>query len=273
MKIKKLSLHQFDSMNSLSFSKEDYSRLKFGDNTVAEKYGQELAEHFFHKYIDVILLYKIVVYESSYNYVRNAASLITDSFYKHLTFLTKNYTATIYRGKINRIIPYTTDYGKLNLKERTKLLKKDTFTFDHRFSKDFFNIFIDDVFISGTHHRKIEEMIKGYKINFDQCLALYYGEYTGDCGFEIESQLNFGQIKNLGDLDCLIKSSDDYKIIVRTLKMILNPEFNNDDFLENQEYEFLEELYYLALGEGYHKNPSYSSQLSKIEIILNNLNK
>jgi hypothetical protein len=269
MNIKRFSLHKFNNIDNLTFSKEDYSKLKFGDNSVAKKYGEELAQSFFDNNLDVILLNKIVVYESSYNFVRNASSLITDAFFNHLCHLTRNYNATLYRGKINRIIPYTTDYGKLDLKERTKLLKKDTFTFDHKFSKDKFNIFIDDVFISGVHHRKIEEMIKNYKIDFDRCLCLYYGEYTGDCGFDIESKLNFAFIKDLNVLDSLIKTTDDYKIIVRTLKMILNEEYGlNNNFLENQDLDFLRKLYYFAIGEGYHKVPAYNGQLSKIYELL-----
>ena len=265
--IEKLSLHKFDSFENLTFDSKEYSKLKFGNKLVADRYGKELAQLFFDNYLHILLSEEVVIAESAYNYVKNAASLITDSFYDELNKLIIELNCSkITRVKINRTIPYTTDYGTLNKEQRTKLLEKDEFTLDYDFVNNKFIVFIDDVYISGTHHSKIEETVKKYKIPFNKCLCLYYGEYLGDNGYDIESKLNFAYIKDSSQID------ETMLPIVRVLKMTLGLAHEDFlDFISKRSKSYLYIYFSLSLGEGYYKNPNYQNNLNFLKNKLNDL--
>ena len=268
LKIKRFSLHQFEDRATIKFDPNAYSRLKYGSGEAGKQFGEELALAFYEKYYDVIATKQLVVSESAYQYMRNAASMITDAFCNKLNSLICELNGNfIQRIKINRLVPYIQDYGKVSLKQRVKLLKKDTFTFDYDYAKDKFLIFIDDIFITGTHQKKIEEMVENYGIDTNECMCVYYAELLNP--YEdpsIESYLNNYQIKTLTDLYRLITEDKDYRIIVRTAKMFLSYEDTKDvvALLETVDKDILTELYYNCLSEGYYKNPAYSKNFSKL---------
>lgn len=268
LKIKRFSLHQFENRKSIKFDINEYSALKYGAGSYGRKFGKELAIAFFEKHYDIISTKQVVVTESAYQYMRNAASMITDTFIHTLNDLISEMNGKfIHRVKINRIVPYIQDYGKVSLNKRIKLLKQDTFTFDADYCKDKFIIFIDDIFITGTHQNKIEEMVCNYGIDNENCMCVYYAELLNP--YEdpsIESYLNSAHIKNLTDLTFLINNDSNYEIIVRTAKMFLGWENQDDvkEFLNYNNKEFLAELYHNCLGEGYYNNPAYSKNFSML---------
>lgn len=268
LKIKRFSLHQFEDRDTINFDPNAYSRLKYGSGEVGKQFGEELAVAFYEKYYDVIATKQLVVSESAYQYMRNAASMITDAFCNKLNSLISELNGNyIQRIKINRLVPYIQDYGKVSLKQRVKLLKKDTFTFDYDYAKDKFLIFIDDIFITGTHQKKIEEMVEHYGIDTNECMCVYYAELLNP--YEdpsIESYLNNYKIKTLRDLGSLMLNDKDYRIIVRTAKMILSYEDTKevDALFDVVNKEILTEIYYNCLGEGYYKNPAYSKNFAML---------
>jgi hypothetical protein len=268
LKIKRFSLHQFEDRDTINFDPNAYSRLKYGSGEAGKQFGEELAVAFYEKYYDVIATKQLVVSESAYQYMRNAASMITDAFCNKLNSLISELNGNyIQRIKINRLVPYIQDYGKVSLKQRVKLLKKDTFTFDYDYAKNKFLIFIDDIFITGTHQKKIEEMVEHYGIDTNECMCVYYAELLNP--YEdpsIESYLNNYKIKTLRDLGSLMLNDKDYRIIVRTAKMILSYEDTKevDALFDVVNKEILTEIYYNCLGEGYYKNPAYSKNFAML---------
>lgn len=268
LKIKRFSLHQFEDRDTINFDPNAYSRLKYGSGEAGKQFGEELAVAFYEKYYDVIATKQLIVSESAYQYMRNAASMITDAFCNKLNSLISELNGNyIQRIKINRLVPYIQDYGKVSLKQRVKLLKKDTFTFDYDYAKNKFLIFIDDIFITGTHQKKIEEMVEHYGIDTNECMCVYYAELLNP--YEdpsIESYLNNYKIKTLRDLGSLMLNDKDYRIIVRTAKMILSYEDTKevDALFDVVNKEILTEIYYNCLGEGYYKNPAYSKNFAML---------
>lgn len=264
--MKKFAVHQFQNRENLPFSPVHYSMLKHGSGTIAQAYGNELAIAFFNNYSHLIVNEQVVVLESAYSYVKNAASVITEHFTNKLNSLLSEFNGkNVQRLKINRIVPYITDYGKLSVAKRKKLLKQDTFTFDYNFAEGKFLVFIDDIFITGTHHKKIEEMLGDYGIDMEKTMSLYYAELVDPKEDpSIESYLNNAQVLTLKDLSNLIHSESNYRVIVRTLKMILGEpdEEKLKEFLDSLQDEMISDFYLQCLGEGYHKNPVYSSNFS-----------
>lgn len=265
LKIKRYSLHKFKDRKSIKFNIADYSKLKYGSKTVADKFGVELANGFFKKHKDILCTKQLAVSESAYNFARNAASLITDAFIDRLNTLMVEYNGNhIHRLKINRIVPYIQDYGKVSLTERINLLKQDTFTFDLDFAQDKFLIFLDDIFITGTHQNKIEEMINNYGLDTDDCMCVYYAELLNP--YEdpaIESFLNEACIKDINGLKELIETEPEYAVIVRTIKMLLSTDsLDVAEIIRTMDAKYIKQIYHFSLGEGYYKNPAYSHNFS-----------
>ncbi len=268
-KLKRFSCHKFTGMDSLPFSAEMYSKLKYGSIDSAKIMGEELADSFFLKHSDIVMSKQLIVAESAYAQVRNAASLMTDAFSDKLNRLSISYGGhRVHRIKINRDIPYISDYGKLTSKARQKLLAVDNFTLDSDYIKDKYLLLLDDCFISGAHHKKLEEMLENYLFDFDKCMGLYYAELDKDSIHpKIEAELNTAFVKTINDLDNI----GPCVIVVRNLKMILgwNSSKETNSYLQKQSKQFLEELYRQSLREGYYKVPSYSQNFAILQSLIN----
>jgi hypothetical protein len=260
------SLHKFDSKEKLPFSPSEYSMLKHGSEKIAKKFGCDLADGFYDEHKATLLTSNVVVMESAFAFVRTAACIMTKHFIRRLNYLITNANGkNVEYMKINRTVPYISDYGKLGMDARMELLKKDTFSFDNEFIKDKFLVFTDDVYITGTHHMKIEDMLKFYQVPTHKAIGVYFSELTSkNVDPSIESYLNNYLIKDLPSLQMLIKSEPHYKIVVRTLKLILSTEneVELNNFLKSLDSYVLEEMYYNCLGEGYYKNPTYSKNFA-----------
>lgn len=267
--MKKYAVHKFGNRSEIPFDIAEYSKLKYGSATVGKKYGEELAEKFFETYSHILVNEQLVVMESAYSFVHNAASIITGFFTDKLNSLLSEFNGkNVHRMKINRIVPYIADYGKLSMKKRAKLLSQDTFTFDADFARGKFLIFIDDIYITGTHHRKIEEMLKHYEINTENTMSLYYAELTNPSEDPaIESYLNTARIVTLDDLSKLIKKESDYRVVVRTLKMFLGEKDVEmaKQFLTSLSFKMICDFYHLCLGEAYHRNVAYSTNFALLQ--------
>lgn len=267
--IPRFSLHKFDNRENLGFSNIDYSKLKYGSGTIAKKFGEELAQKFFEEHYSLIISKQIVVMESAYASIKNAASLITDHFVCKLNALIAELNGNhVERTKINRLVPYIADYGKLSIKKRINLLKKDTFTFDKSFVENKFMIFLDDIFITGTHQMKIEEMLTHYNLDFQNAMCVYYAELIDQMQDpSIESYLNNSYVQNILFLSSLIHDETkygEYKVIVRTVKAILQEEDKTyiNKFIHELDTKILTEIYYACLGEGYYKNPAFGTNFA-----------
>lgn len=266
LQIPRFSLHKFDNRDSINFSVENYSKLKYGSGEVAKLFGEELALKFYEEHYSIIVSKKLVVMESAYAYIKNAASLITDHFVNKLNSLIAELNGQhVERLKINRLVPYIADYGKLSVKKRIQLLKKDTFTFDADFVKNKFMIFLDDIFITGTHQMKIEEMLQNYNINPENGMCVYYAELTDPMQDPaIESYLNTYYIKDIVDLGNLMQSDSNYEVVVRTIKSILaEPNIVTvTDLVEKMHIAVLTRIYNDCLGEGYYANPAFGTNFA-----------
>ena len=88
----------------------------------------------------------------------------------------------------------------------------------------------------------------------------------------VENYLNYYHVKTIFDLDGIIKSGS-FCINTRIVKYILNYSFDSFCvFIENQQAGFVELLYNMALGNGYHTIDAYQRNLNFIKklILLDN---
>lgn len=256
--------HSFSDIESAPFSVDDYSRLKFGSNLVARKFGFELADAFAKKHIDILLSNRLVVIPSPYNHVANAATILTHHFINRLNqILTNRSGQHVDYSTIHRKVSYINDYGFLSKEDRKGLIDNDSFYLNSDFYKDKVLVFLDDVIITGTHEDKLKEILKKEKID-NATIFLYYAKYEGSDP-TIESRINFASMKNLEDYSKLSKE-EGHHVMVRPLKFLLTQNLRElADFLLTLSFEKVEAIYFGCLGEGYYTIPNYQGQFQIIK--------
>lgn len=271
------SVHQFTSLENAGFTANEYSRLKFGSNEIARKFGYELAYDFFAKYADVLLSNSCVVIPSPYNYVENAATIMTKHYIAKLNELLVNANGNhVEYDIIHRKISYVSDYGFLTKEKRKGLINGDQFYLNKDFYKDKTLIFVDDVKITGTHEDKLVEILKANNIN-NNAFFIYFAQYEG-INAKIEAEINFAAIKDLKDF-IEVSTEHDHHMIVRPIKYLLG----HKDHIEVRNFFIglkkhavfkskLDAIYYGCLGEGYYKIPTYQHNFEILSEVMNGAN-
>lgn len=255
-KYHRFAVHEFRSADTASFSPVEYSRLKFGCDKAAKKFGYELATTFFNAHSDSLLANDCVVISSPYNFIPNAATVMTQHFINKMNELLvtasgKGLEYTI----IHRKVSYINDYGFLSKEKRRGLIDNDEFHLNRDFIKGKLLIFIDDVRITGTHENKLKEIMERDGVE-NQAFFIYYASYQGNVP-SVEASLNFAAVSCIDDYLEMTKE-EDHHVIIRPIKYILGqtkavlkqivPQFTN---------AFLDKVYYGCLAEGYYKIPNY----------------
>ena len=261
---KSFSLFQFTSYSDAPFDPRDYSKLKFGSNIQAKKFGYALAKMFFEKHSDALIANRVVVIPSPYNKVENAATLMTKHFLDALNeLLVEAKGEQAEYSIIHRKVSYTNDYGFLSKEKRKGLIDNDLFFVNKGFLRDKLLVFIDDVKITGTHEDKLKEVLADNRMKND-AFFVYFGEYFGGEP-EIEAMLNFAAVKGVEDYIELSKE-EDHATIIRPIKYLLSAD--DRDFgaiLHGLTKKQIAELYFGCLAEGYYKIPKYSKQFTKLK--------
>lgn len=267
MKHHTYSLHKITSRESFGFSEADYSRFKFGDDSVAASFGSALALGFIR---DVLTGNnddrQMVVISSPYSFIPTATFAMKNYFVFQLNrWLVENNRPVVQEAKVHRTITYKEDYGALDAEQRMSLISNDSFHIDAAFLKDKVLVFLDDIKITGSHERMISKMITEYSLQNDVYM-LYFAELTNkEVHPDIENQLNYYDVKTIFDLDKIINGGS-FCVNTRLVKYILN--YDHHDFrifLGYQTNAFINQLYDMALGNGYHTMDNYSINLSYIK--------
>ncbi|QHS57553.1 hypothetical protein GWR56_19120 [Mucilaginibacter sp. 14171R-50] len=264
------SLHHIHHDTTFGFNADDYSRFKFGDGAVSKDFGTALAEGFINDYLaDNPISQQIVVISSPYSFIPTATFAMKDWFVYSLNhWLAGQGLPVVQETKVHRTITYKEDYGELNAEQRMNLIGNDQFHIDKVFLQGKTLIFLDDIRITGSHERMIMKMAKAYGLDNDIHM-LYFAELINtDIHPNVENYLNYHQVKTIFDLEGIIKSID-FRINTRIVKYILNYSFDSFCvFIQNQSVQFTEQLYNMALGNGYHTIEAYAQNLNFIKKLL-----
>ena len=265
------NLHDITDDKNFTFSAEDYSEFKYGNKLISRKFGYDLATGFLNAHKNYLLNKKIVVLPSPYSFIPTATYSMTMFFVFKLNYwLKKHNKKTAEIVKIHRDITYKDDYGSLSADKRLALIGNDKFHIDKFLLKDKLLLFLDDIKISGSHQIVIERMIKDYSIENDRFFIYFAALKNSTIHPKIENFFNNAKIKSVYDLNYIIENNH-FKFNTRVVKYILSQNLNVfERFLKNKEINFKENLYHLALGNGYHKMDVYSRNINKLEKILFN---
>lgn len=262
--MKQFSAYTFQCMDDVGFDPKEYSRLKFGSQIVADKFGKDLAIKFFNANRLVLETDDVVVIPSAYNIVEIAAYMLARSFMSHLNIiLVKNNMRVVKWTTMHRTITYFSDYACMTSDERKAMLNGDTFYINKDFIKGKTLLFVDDCVITGTHEEKIEEFIKKESVD-NKYMFVYYVKYVGNSP-EIESALNTSGVNDADSYIALINEPG-HKIIVRTCKFLLNGSRGTLlNVLGRCSDTFMTDLYIACTQEEYHSVPRYRENMKLIK--------
>jgi len=256
-------VHRFDNLNDAPFAPTQYSRLKFGSVQAAKSMGIALANDFFQVHAAKLISNRCVIIPSPYNYVPNAATMLTKHFIDRL-----NYLLVMARGEpveytlIHRKVSYTNDYGFLSKEKRKQLIDNDQFFFNREFIKGKLLIFIDDVHITGTHEQKLIEIMDKDGIT-NESIFLYFARYYGNDP-AVEAAINFAAIPKFEDYIELV-NTEECKVIVRPIKYILSqPSAVIKATIRDFPKSFVDDLVSGCMAEGYFKIPKFQSNFNII---------
>jgi hypothetical protein len=264
------SLHKINSSTHFGFSATDYSRFKFGDDAAAAKFGRALAVG----YINEVLVQmpqavQFVVISSPYSYIPTATYAMKNHFVAQLNrWLADNEWPVVQEAKVHRTVTYKEDYGALDAEQRLKLISNDSFHIDAVFLQGKVLLFLDDIKITGSHERMITKMINTFSLT-NEVHMLYFAELVNDTIHpNIENYLNYHEVKSIFDLDRIINSGS-FCVNTRIVKYILNSYHRDFSlFICYQTKEFINHLYDMALGNGYHTIEAYSQNLEHLKSYL-----
>ena len=270
------SLHAIDNDRDFSFDPDAYSRFKFGDGAAAQKFGTALADGFIENLLEENYSgQQLVVISSPYAFIPTATFAMKTWFvYRLNRWLVQYGFPVIQETKVHRTVTYKDDYGELNAEQRINLIGNDIFHVDKVFLEGKTLVFLDDIKITGSHERMILKMVNEYGLGNDLYL-LYFAELVNKSIHpKFENHLNYHQVKTIFDLEAIIKGNN-FIINTRTVKYILNHEADSFKvFIQNQSSSFLNLLYDMAIGNGYHTIEAYNNNLKFIEksLLINNSN-
>jgi hypothetical protein len=261
------SLHAITDPENFGFSPNDYSRFKFGDDLVAEKFGTALAEGFIQTQLVGKTPGQLVVVPSPYAFIPTATFAMKNYFVYHLNrWLATHGYPVVQETKVFRTVTYKEDYGELDAAQRLQLIGNDSFHIDKSFLEGKTVIFLDDIRITGGHEKMIQKMVSAYQLE-NEIYMLYYAELKNNSIHpNIENFLNYHCIKSIFDLQDIIQG-ERFFINTRIVKYILNYDHAAFSiFLQNQKPAFIQLLLNMAIGNGYHTIGAYQENFN----LLNN---
>ena len=271
--------HSIVSKQSLPISAKEYSRFKFGDLSIAKKYALELFEYFKLNHLNWIEVDNspVVVYSSPYSQIPTSSYYLTYYFFELLNDFQKNESKSniqLFWGKINRCQTYSEDYGALNAEQRYELIKNDTYLFTDQPNEDWRLLFIDDISITGTHQRVIENLMKVNSYS-NQSIFLYYSKLdnpTIDPVFE--NELNYNYVNSINTFLEIINSNS-FGITTRAVKYMLKLSLNEfnlllETLISKNKVELLEEILASSISNEYDKIEEYRDNYLRLKTYIVN---
>lgn len=261
------SLHKINQSHYFPFDATAYSRFKFGDDRAAEVFGIALAKGFIKDHLrSKIHDEQIVVISSPYSFIPTATFALKDHFVSELNkWLVAEDKPVVQETKIHRSITYKEDYGELDAEQRMNLIGKDIFHIDQSFLTNKTLVFLDDIKITGSHERMIQKMLQEFKLA-NKVYLLYYAELINkQIHPSIENTLNYYSVKSIFDLNKIVQQ-DQFRINTRLVKYMLN--CTEDQFLvfmQDQSTYFLNLVYNMAIGNGYHLIEAYTKNITALK--------
>lgn len=163
--------------------------------------------------------------------------------------------------KVDRQHSYHDDYGDMNAEDRNKSLSGESFTIDPNLLKGKLVYFIDDIYITGAHERRMVNAIEKMKdvcdFNFTFCYFLKLTDPT--CDPKIEKLLNNHTI-DLNELTGVVSAENTLLVNTRLTKLVLRSDIEVfKAFIASSSLITARQLLIAAEANSYHMHPLYET--------------
>lgn len=258
----RLAVHRFSSLEGAPFDVGAYSRLKFGSDRVARRFGHAMAEAFFAAQRGA-LRQPCVVIPAPSTTVPVAATLLARHFTRRLNALLVGAgEAPVEWTQIHRNVSYADNYASLPHEERRRLLAIDRLSINRGFVAGKYLIFIDDCSITGAHEDKLSALLAEEGLDNPHafvCFARYEGADAA-----IEHRLNHAAIQGARDLIALA-AEPDHAVTTRALRLLLeHPEADFEALLRAAPARFIEDSFHAAIVKHYHLHGPYVANFKRL---------
>ena len=264
--------HLISDLNDFTFNVKRYSQFKYGSKRATKSLAKDLFERFrksntFKDFLQESEGKNILLVPSSYYYVPTASCALGHYFMKRLNVeLIKQSRRPAELGRIYRATNYIADYAKMTGEDREKYISGDSYRVDFEQWDNTYIIFLDDVRITGSHERRVNELIKkaeSSNITFSY-LHMYYAMVSERVTMppQIEDYLNTNFFQENSKRLTYIIRNHDIILNTRTIKFILGLEsIIFQDFIAHQSDDFKINLLVASYGNGYHTKNEYQENL------------
>jgi PRTase ComF-like len=260
MQIRRIAAHSFKNSQMLPFDPAEFSRFKYGSARYARVFGRVLSQSFlaspyFQPLVEALQNgRKAIVYPPPYINLPTAAYYLATEFVNLLNEQLHNMKLpAVYLGKIYRRKSYCSDYGSMSEAERNAIFEDEVFYADEHLLQTAFSLFLDDIWITGAHERRILKMLEASGVDYgSDCLFLYFAKLENPvCDPSIESYLNLHAIHDFQSVLDLMEH-DGFCWNTRVVKyLLLLPAVQFDLLIENLGLENRRQLYHWAINNGY----------------------
>lgn len=264
------SVHEIEKAEHFPFDPKKYSQFKFGCGQTTTEYANEVSTIIADEIISKINNESIVIYPSPYSFFPTASCNMTILIFD---ILKKEFPKLkIKCSKINRKNTYHQDYGELDKEGRYNLIKNDTYEFVDNPSNEDVLIFIDDISVTGTHQRIIEEILEKQNIKNPSYFSYYAVVTNSEIPPNIENKLNYFSIQSVETL-AEIFSRKSFLLNTRFVKKILSlPEHDFYTFYNITKNLVNKDIWNTILNGSrnnmYHKIPAYENNLEIMKTLI-----
>lgn len=259
-----MSLHYFNDLATAPFDTAAYSRMKFGSDQSAKRFGYDLAQEFIQQYGKLLVEERCIVIPSPSTIVPVAATMLSLHFMNALNdHLTRTGAPAVEWTHIHRNISYNLDFHHLDSKTRRDVLDQDQLYLNHDYVDGKCLLFIDDVRITGAHEEKLAKylIVNRYR---NPHVYIAFANYTGNDP-TIEARLNHVDIKDGLDVIALAAREHDHKMTTRAIRLILElPRDKMVIAVERMPYVLAEDAYFAAINKSYHEVEEYRENFAML---------
>lgn len=241
------------------FQATEYSRFKYGDYAQTVQYGSLLAEALgahFGEMLEGRSGEQIVLSGTPYKSMPNAAKLLAGVAERQLA--ARGFATTV--GRIYQHRLAEGDYGTLSQAMRDERNRQKKYFFDPSDFAGKHVVVVDDVRITGSIERSVLRLLGD--INWLSLTIINLVRLDPEVSLrnpQIEDTLNHASVCSLADLLPLMAARDQFVLITRTVKRILEADPSElREFLSVLEPARRTELYLAAVDDGYSTMERYA---------------
>jgi hypothetical protein len=252
------NVYNFTDLETAPFDTVAYSKMKFGSQIAARKFGYEMADTFFSEFCESLRDRDTVIIPAPSTMVPVASTMLSRHFlYRLNDRLHRVGMSSVEWTMIHRKMTYCNNYADLGKEDRVRLLSQDPIYLNTDFIRDKLIVFIDDVRITGTHENKLRNFLRTEGLDnpvIFSTLVTYHGADP-----KIEGVLNHVSVKNAHHvIDIAQKEKHIFEFTTRGIRLFL--ECSSGEFpelLDRCSRELIEKAYNAAILKDYSNHPPY----------------